>query len=356
MKTAFLHELKRILLPLCVFTVIATALFLAFVLATPRVVVRSYMDETGQILTGELPGDTLVYVPSCILGILCYLVPAMQYSYRMNRRSVDLWYSLPIHREKLLLVRTLGGFLLVFVPYIVSYALGVSIIGSSYNLFEMSYYAGLFFASLLAGLLLYGLNAFLFTRANKLGDGIAFMLLGTFLLTAPQSLIMRFINATSEWRVTVNAVLAPLNFMGFGALAQLSLSFHSMIIGGVGNRHAWIAYTLSAFLGCASWFGLFYTARSHRAESAEQISDSWFGYRVQIPVYLFFFTASIDASSVWDPGSLFLVALIYLVLGAAAYFVYRRSFRLRLREIVPLLASFLAGTGVVFLFYFYISS
>ena len=110
---------------------------------------------------------------------------------------------------------------------------------------------------------------------------------------------------------------------------------------------AWIPYTLAAVTGIAAYFGLIYTARNHRAENAEQLSDSPFGYRVQIPFYLFFIAASTWSDLYRTLGSLMLAGyLIMLVIAAAAYFVYRRSFRLKKGDLISLAASFAGGIAL----------
>ena len=107
MKQSIAYEWKRILLPMCIFTVIATAFFVIMALSAEFVFERYLFPNGTQ--PEMTPKNTLVYVPATVLSVLCYLVPAIQFSYRMKRRSVDLWYSLPVRREKLILVRIVFG-------------------------------------------------------------------------------------------------------------------------------------------------------------------------------------------------------------------------------------------------------
>ena len=174
MKRQFVYELKRILLPLIVFTAMAAIVFVVAALSSDFI--SSY---SGQAINPLTP------VPASILGVLCYIVPILQFSYRMKTRSTDLWYSLPVKRGALLLQRLLAGLLLVFVPYAVSFAAGVAVIAFRDNLFAMGYYAGYFAALIPAGLALFGINCFLFTRASSIIDGIIFELGSMALLLMP---------------------------------------------------------------------------------------------------------------------------------------------------------------------------
>lgn len=339
MKRALAYEFKRILLPLCIFTAIATAVFAVAALTSDYISIREIAAPgvDGSYTTVQVPVNTLVHIPAITLCVLCFIVPAMQFSYRMKRRSVDLWYALPIRREKLVLVRVLGGLALVFVPYAVSYAAGVTVIACSENLFRMQMYVPLFFASLPMGVLLFGVNSFLFSRANTAGDGIVFMLLGAFALAMP----MAFADAWL-WQSVPNEIDDLLHYITFGPAAEMFMLFGPAIRGVSTNIPGlWIACVLAAIEGCAAYFGLFYTARSHRAESAGQISNSPFGYKVLLPWYLFFgiATASVEGGIAMTAAPI-AEYLFMLILAFVGYFVYRRSFRLKLYDIISIGGAF----------------
>ncbi len=339
MKESIQYEIKRILLPLCIFAAITTALFAVTALSSDFILTQGFPEQSGTI-TSLYPGNPLGFVPAVTLCFLCYIVPCIQFSYRMKPRSVDLWYSLPVKRDTLLLVRTIGGLMLVFIPYAISYTVGVTIIACSENIFHMSIYAALFFASLPAGILLFGINSFLFSRANSVGDGIIFMLAGTFLLTQPALYLKTYVSDLP--REALNSA----QFTTFGPTEVIFQFFNAAICYRTSQQpYAWIPLTLTAIEGIAAWFGLFYTAKSHRAESAGQISDSWFGLKFMIPYYLFFAAACTPAKNVYNlewqiP---FVEYTLMIVLAVIAYFVYRRSFRLKRFDLYSLGASFSGG-------------
>ena len=258
MKRALAYEFKRILLPLCIFTAIAAAVFAVAALTSDYIALREIAAPgvEDSFYTEQVPVNTLVHIPAITLCVLCFIVPAMQFSYRMKRRSVDLWYSLPIRREKLVLARTIAGLALVFVPYAVSYAAGVTIIACSENLFKMQMYVPLFFASLPMGVLLFGVNSFLFSRANTAGDGILFMLLGAFALAMPQ-IFADACSWTFSGRNLPDTVATALHFLSFGPAAEMFMLFGPAIRGaGMHVPGLWIACVLAAIEGCAAYFGL----------------------------------------------------------------------------------------------------
>ena len=333
MKRAFLYELKRNILPLCLFTAIATVLYVVAALSTDFI----FSSETVDPLLNNKPINSLVYIPAMILGILCFLVSILQFSYLMKRTSTDLWYSLPIRREILLLTRLSVGLILVFVPYSVSYWAGFLVIALSENLFHLSYYGILFAVSLPIGCLLFFINVFLFTRANSIWDGILFIALGSVVLMLP-AIILSQCCVNTDFGLenpTQYCIYSPLAFT-FSTFNRLLLNRKPQIQGAV------ILYSLAVLEGIGSFLGLCLSARRHKAENAGQISNSPFGYKVLIPVYVFLFGMLLTV----QPNKIttfFLYSMILLAAGLTLYFVYRRTFRLRWYDLVCLGSSLAGG-------------
>ena len=175
MKKALWCEVKRNLLPLVIFAAIALIVGVSYT-------------STMELCVGAFASfryDSGLACYAVLLCVLCTVVPVMQFFYRMKQRSVDLWYSLPITRKQLVLVRTLAGLLLVFVPFTIAYWPGVAIVAMRCNElassvrgfhFQYIHYLSCFAQMLLLGTCLFGVNAFLFTRGNSMFDGIFFIL------------------------------------------------------------------------------------------------------------------------------------------------------------------------------------
>lgn len=353
MKKVLAYEFRRILLPLCIFAAVAATLFVAAALSADFIDVwYEPIDEFGEIMMPHYrAGDTLLYIPALTLAVLCTAVPVMQFSYRMKRRSADLWYSLPVKRENLMLARTLSGLVLVLAPYALSYWAGFAVIACKENMFYLEQYVYLFFASIPVAVLLFGTNAFLFTRANTTGDGIAFIAAWAFLLMMPFLYLTTYFYR--EMPVQINNLT---NYISFMPLADLFAGFDNAVRSGrIAIQDPALLYSLWGVIGAASYFGLFFTAKKHPAENAGQISSSLFGYRTVIPAYLFFgaccaagdslFFYSSSSSPVLDSSSVVTLALL-LAAGLVAFFAYRRTFRIKLADILSLAGSLLCGTLV----------
>ena len=328
MKKYFTYELKRNLLPLAVFTAIA-CLICAISGATSRI--ASSWDGTVRAV------NSVINTPTVILCILCTLVPIMQFSYRMEGRSSDLWLSLPVKREKQVLVRLLAGLLLAFIPYTAAYWVQFFILLCRENAFDLVHYLSFYAASLPLGALLFGVNSFVYSRANTVWDGLAFLLGWSFLLAMPFLYLYTYLYPFWKY-VSADA------FITYAPLGYAAQWFDGLICGDaeVFTEAAYL-FPVAAATGLASYAGLFlYTGRD-KAENAGQISDSPWGYKTLLPLYVFFFAACNSP----DNGSLFWVlSALILVLGFALYVLYRRSFRLQKQDILLLLLAFAAGVAL----------
>lgn len=348
MKKQLIYEAKRILLPLIIFTAIACVLYILTALNTDFIITRYHMwsDPAGlqsdELVPYEAAGNPLTNFVCTILLDLCFVVPVMQYSYRMKKRSVDLWYSLPITRTRLMLVRTLGGLALVLIPYTLSYWLGFAVIACSENVFELSQYVPLFFASIGVGVLLYFVNSFLFTRANTVRDGILFLLIWNL---AP---VLPFL--TIGARLSVSGILSK-SYLFFPLTPTFSVfGYFSALIRGDSSSipYAWFLFTLAGLEGAAACFGLFYTAKRHRAEDAGQLSSSAFGYKVLIPFCVLLTVAIFPVEG--TQSFYYLYYAMILIGGLISYFIYRRSFRLKKEDLFSLFGSFVGGILLSLLF------
>ena len=349
MKKQLIYEAKRILLPLIIFTAIACVLYILTALNTDFIITRYHMwpDPAGlqsdELVPYEAAGNPLTNFVCTILLDLCFVVPVMQYSYRMKKRSVDLWYSLPITRTKLMLVRTLSGLALVLIPYALSYWLGFAVIACSENVFELSQYVPLFFASIGVGVLLYFVNSFLFTRANTIKDGILFLLIWNMIPILPFLLFYLRLHI-------VNGIFGePYLFFPLTPTFSVFDYFSDLIRGDSSSiPYAWFLFTLAGLEGAAACFGLFYTAKRHRAEDAGQLSSSAFGYKVLVP---FCIVIAVSIFPVLDTQSFYyLYYAMILIGGLISYFIYRRSFRLKKQDLLSMACSFVGGILLSLLF------
>lgn len=321
----FRYELKNNILPILIFSIFAT-LYCVMSLFT---------------FTYESGAYKLMQNVIAVFSILCFIVPILCFKFKMNKRSVDEFYSLPISREKLYLVKSLVGLCMVFIPYTVSFFMCAIIMVARSGASDALMGIPLYFLSLPCAALLFGINAFAFTRANKVIDGIVFI---SFFSLAFMSLVVFFAQTFPLPSDALNGIYywtpsGPLNFviMEFGLAASgdgWTMPHFSALIGVI----------VMVLVGVACWFGLFFVQRFEKAENAEQISTSWFGYKVFIPFYL------CTLISVMPMMSELIILYVMIIMGMFALNIYyRRSFRLPLRDLLALLIAICVGFGIGFI-------
>ncbi|MBQ8291745.1 MAG: hypothetical protein IJX88_04460 [Clostridia bacterium] len=297
------YELKKHLWALVVLSVVC---------AIPYMIVTSQIDTHYPTIYGYV--DPSLSMIAVFLGLLCFLAPPFVFSFKMNKRGVDAYYALPLKRWKLYLVKGIMGLLLVFIPFTVAFLGGFLFVAGANaesHVFQLRMYVPAYFGFLLFGLCLYALNTFLFTRANTVADGFIFMLaylpLGYF---------------AAEWYNNFTALdvgyKAQESLLTVGGLSDFTNKMTRLICGNAVKWSAW-TFVFPIVLGVAASVLLFVTLPFEKGENAEQISESWFGYKLFIPVYTAMF---------FTDGYLDIGLLCMIVVGAiVATVVFRRKFR-----------------------------
>ena len=145
------------------------------------------------------------------------------------------------------------------------------------------------------------------------------------------------------------------HFLTDKPLDEIGSAFASAILGdGIDLKDvSALTCAVAGVEGAAAYFGLFWTAARHKTETIEQPSDSPFGYRLMIPLYVFCFAAVFSANGLTNAFDLITMPIIFAC-GLAAYFFYRRSFRLRLSDWLWLAGSFAAGIAIGLLGHYYL--
>ena len=294
-------------------------LIITAICAVPYVLEAATMEMWWESYDGRIvinrPNTSMLFV---MLVILTFIVPVLSYSFKMNKRGVDGFYGLPIKREKLYFVKMLVGAALIVIPFTVAYWLGFfALLVRERNPYQMVYYVPMYFGYVGLGLLMFGFHSFLFTRANKIGDGVVFMLAYAPIMT----LIMWYVEEAFSLDIPLQV---EEGFTSWGALSAFDTNMVELIRSGTAYAKAWSAWTYVYYIvtGILGYVLLFLSIRFERAENAEQVSESWFGYKVIIPVY----TAFMLAGNLGNSTSPLFVCLI-LVCAIIATIVYQRKFK-----------------------------
>ena len=300
----------------------------------------------GLLLTNFVVRDELsltnigtgLYILAVILGIACTLIPMLETDCFKNRRNLDTLYFLPISRFKLALAHYLSGWIQIMVIYTVSFVWAAVCISDYARYFHLFYLLPYYFLSLLIGLILYSIFMFLFGEGNSSADGLVFCILGMFALL----LIFCVINEIS-WSYSKKYPLIEEWGCVYTPLNNLTVLFQNkMYVDGSLNWNYHIRtekqiretmYMFAAWggIGIASAVGYFVTFVRKGAEKIGDVSESWFGYKIMIPLYAY--------SAFLLVGTEGIIGILILILMLMGYFIYRRSFRLRKNDLIVIAFS-----------------
>ena len=277
-----------------------------------------------------------IYIPIHFLCIMMYVLPVSEFSFFKKRTNLDCAYSLPISRRAMGIVHYLTGMISLFTVYTASYLVTfIMALSRGPGLFNFAAMAGHYLFCLILGIAVYTLMAFLFNEGNTKGDGIWFMVLYTFVFMLIDSALIFFID--------------KINVLGdFGAIPWLSIplitEYFTKLVEGksIAQYEAasielyfkWAIFWIA--IGIASGIGLFLTFGKRRMEKTEEISNSFFGYRVLIPLYA---VTGMITFEVWN-GNVILWVIIELF-ALLGYTIYRRGFHYKKSDIAILLLLFI---------------
>ena len=292
--------------------------------------------EWDSVTQTQIPDyRSTLYIPVLFLCVLAYVLPYMEFSFFKKRRNLDCAYSLPISRRAMGVVHYLTGAITLIGTFTLSYLLNfILLLTRGVRYFNFPPMIAHYFLCVLLGLALYSVMVFVFNEANTAGDGIWFMLLWTFVIPLVLLAIEAIVN---DYRIFEAEGCA----IPWGVIDSLTTTYQRIVeineaeyilFWEIGECVFWLFFWI--VIGIAAAVGSFLTFGKRRMEKTEEISDSFFGFRVLIPVY------AVSGMLIFaDSGSVVLWVMIEL-LAFLGYTIYRRGFHYKKSDII-ILASML---------------
>lgn len=351
MRKYFVYELKKNAFTIGCLTLIAVIVYLTPILC------RSGYDLIRH-------DSACLWVSSVIGGALALLVPVWIFQYKMKKRSVDLYYSLPLSRTGILAVKFLIGLIAVCIPYAVSYWLGAFVVMAKaaadirIAAFNAVYYLPHFFLMILLNCMIFSISAFAFTRANSTLDGILFV---AFLIFAAFLVVYVLQNPTQGTPYEDSGILQSGQkmfsncYLPFYPVDFVTTAFQSLITPQSCKMPVYnTAETINAILGIAyttllaagSAAGIFLSEKRAKAENAEQPSESLFGYRVMIPLF------TVLSCAVFDFRDTLYFSVFFVMIAVASFMItalYKRTMKIGKIQAIVYACSLGAGLLLSFL-------
>lgn len=335
------YNLKKRSLLILITTIIALVIGVA--LFIDEDFLRSYFIYTnktyddGYNVTG--PSESPLMYITIVACVLCTIIPILEFSFKMNKISVDQMYSLPIKRDKLFISKYISGFIEILIPVLSCYIfclLKVLSVDHMYNLIYFLPYLGclLFFM-----FLLYSTIAFFYTRGNTIVDGIMNILFIVFLfavmfavlnnvfrLPYPNTFIGTHFESTDSYLYSpvvfvTNIFNSKLSYDALEEIFKGAINYYPDRI--VLEKHEIISIIVFSIIGMVSSILFVKLNKEEKAENSMQVSNSWFSYKTMIPAY-FSMVCLLMCESLELIGFIFLFVGVYV-----AYVIYRRTMKIK---------------------------
>ncbi|WP_085832981.1 ABC transporter permease [Clostridium merdae] len=254
---------------------------------------RTNMDSGYIIDMGSRFMNVLkVVLPLCTVSLsllAALLISVLSFQYMHQKRSVDLYHSLPVNRTAMLGGRILCGLVVLFIPLVVNFALTL-LIGAVYKI-ALAEYLG-FFVSSLGWIFLMSCASFLFCTFMAVCSGTTFDMVISIVVvnvTYPLMIILG--------RLTASMIIPGLNndidfqSVFYSALSPFVASYLPLVYGSISEE----GFSSVAFL---AWWSIItvvmilaslYLYRIRKSECAES------NYAFPIPKTLIRFVATTAA-------------------------------------------------------------
>lgn len=275
----FKLSLKRNIMPSLIYLVIYSLIYLVTLL-TKRGGTNLFSTEVGLIV--------------CALAVTAYIDPFVSATYFMNKKSIDNLYSLPIKRNMIMTVKLLSGIIRVLVPFTIVYYLGMFILLSKFPNINAYYYLPLYITLVISFVCVYVFNYFFLTRANKISDGVVFVLFANLAVFILITLIAEILLKLDFENIKYSDVMYYGKcFLPFYSFIECGNTYNEFIISNYKLGIA--AYKIPALdplpliltinYGIIGSLLLYLLSKFKKPEDAEELSNSYFGYSVMIPYY-----------------------------------------------------------------------
>ena len=328
MKKYFLFELKKarwqLIIITAIFTILCGTIAAVMNMQTKTI---DYTDGTVMYVTNA----PLVSLSIGLMSVMCFVAPVLVYSFKMNKRSVDCYYALPLKKRKLYFIKTLIGLLHVFIPFTAAFWVTFFIfLIRPNNPYDMVWFVPTYFGAIFFGLCLYGLNAFAFTRGNSVIDGVVFMM--GYQTVMILIVILPWLWSQGKlfsWKYLLDFV--PEWGHSFFALHMEAKIMKSQVLNSYGTLTEFdmtaMTFIMPALRGAAGYFLMFFLLKYDKAEDSQQISESWFGYKTLIPIFASTIIGLIVGAVL--ELSIALSVVVFVMMAVAAFvlcIVWRRKF------------------------------
>lgn len=294
-------------------------------------------DQSFNVIGPDSSPILFITIMACIL---CTIIPVIEFSFKMSKISIDQMYSLPIKREKLYIAKFISGFIEILIPVSVVFIFCLLKVLFSNHMYETIYFLPYFVCLILFMFFLYSTITFFFTRGNTVIDGIINIVLIIFVVELFSSTIdsllwgniRNYFDSGSCYLYSPISIISELfdNKLSAEAINKLHTMYDEYYYTErvTLTTYEIVSVIIFILIGIASTILFVVLNKKDKAEDSMQVSNSWFSYKVFIPVYM-----SLISLLMMDGSEL--IGFVFLFVGTyIAYVIYRRSLKIKKWDII----------------------
>ena len=288
--------------------------------------------------------------PVTVMMIMAAVAPGWMFCIFKKKRNLDCFYSLPISRRTLGMIQYGLGLIAVFLPFVLTYAQAIlaNIAGGYFENLAHQHILYHFLLSILAGFVMYTLSAFVFNLANTSSDGYIFMFayqaVPAFIISCIENMIYSYYSANNQYpfdSVIYQNLSADYgsNYLFFGeTLSDLARKVERKYPDpyydvNFSEDYIWLWIIVWTIVGVLALYGLYKLFALKRADQAEEISDTIFGYKTLVPICgVIGILSELNADLYYS-----LLMFTAVVIG---YTFYRRGVRYKKPDVIVMAATF----------------
>lgn len=281
-----------------------------------------------------------------LLLVSCFLVPLLLFSYMNNKKDLDVYHALPIKREQLLLTTGWAGYVILLIPFIVTWLTGgilasvlvhYSLITTLQSLLTIMLISSSIYMIVLFTMMNTGttLDAFLYSCVLHF---LPILIYGTYLVYS-FSVLLGY-NADMSWKIL--SFISPIWALFEAGLRNTNLLWNPMAYGLYWGIIAIILSQVDTLI--------YKNRKSEKAETP--FTNQWFfpivsnSIAVLILIFLYcFIYNTIDTGKFLSLQNLFFPVLfsgvLYLVMDVIAHRSFRNLVRALIGYILVMLVTFL---------------
>ena len=275
--------------------------------------------------------------------ILCIIIPLFEFSFKMRKVGVDQLYSFPIKKRKLYITKFIIGYLEIIIPFTVCFIFMLLriVLDQRGYVFHLEYYFIYYLLSFLIIFVLYSYVTLFYVKCNTIYDGVICVIVALFLPSLLISIAREIM--PSNYR-ELHSYLRTTYFGIYNTYYNITDRFKDLMDYGYLNEIYNMEYErenlgicLNAILGIISFVLFVLTLKFDKAENSMDISNSWFSYKILIPILIL-------ASMILAYEKVYII--IVGIVGYIMYAIYRRNFKIKKIDILMIIIMLVLGVIV----------